>query len=319
MNYFLGIDMGGTNLRFGLVDEEGKLKWSSRFPTEAGSPKEEIFGVMKKGIDQGLQEAKVKSYRVKAIGVGVPGCVDFKTGLIYTLVNIPGWENTPLASKIKEVFNLPVFVDNDVNVMALGELFFGAARGARNVICITLGTGVGGGVIVEGNLYRGSSMTAGEVGHIVLEKDGAQCNCGNRGCLERYIGNRYLVERALALYAENAGVKIPEPLSPESLTQAARNGDQVAKAVWKEMANYLGIVLGGLVNFFNPDRIVIGGGVAEAGEFLFGPLEKGLKERSMKIPGNLVQLKKAELGVNAGLIGAATLAMGSKNSLKFKV
>ncbi|MBI1882714.1 MAG: ROK family protein [Chlamydiae bacterium] len=310
MNYFLGVDMGGTNLRFGLVDEKGKIHGSSCVSTEAGTSRKEILKKMEQGIRALLEEERKLKVAVKAVGVGVPGCVDFDRGFIHTLVNIPGWDDVPLANILQEAFHLPVFVDNDVNVMALGELVFGAAQGAKNVICITLGTGVGGGIIVEGKLYRGSSFTAGEIGHSIIHVDGLACNCGGRGCLERYVGNRYLVERALEKYRVDSKRKIPDPLTPEILAAWAQEGEKVALQLWKDMAKDLGMVLASLVNFFNPDLMVIGGGVAQAGKVLFEPLENFVRERSMKVPGACVRIVRAKLGQDAGVIGAAALAMG---------
>lgn len=309
MNHFLGIDMGGTNLRFGLVDEKGELTWSKRVSTEAGTKREHTLNVMKTGIREGLDQARINGWVVRGLGIGVPGAVDFEKGFIHTLVNVPGWENTSLSKLMEDEFHLLAFVDNDVNVMALGEHRFGAARGGRNVICLTLGTGVGGGIIVEGELYRGSSFTAGELGHIVVEREGPRCNCGNWGCLERYIGNRYLVERAVELYKHKSISIKTDTLTPESLASAAEKNDEVAKIIWQDAALRLGIVLAGLVNFFNPDLIVVGGGVAKAGAVLFEPLERVVRERSMKVPGRRVKIKPAQLGEDSGLIGAATLAI----------
>lgn len=305
----LCMDMGGTNLRFGLVDHSGELKWSLRTTTEAGLPREEIFKKMLEGLQQGIDVARSRDCAIEGIGAGVPGCVDFERGFVYTLTNVPGWDNTPLARMIEEKFGLAVFIDNDVNAMALGEHRFGSAQDANNVICVTLGTGVGGALILEGRLYRGSSFTAGEIGHVVIRDDGPPCNCGNRGCLERYIGNRYLVERAALLYRRHAGMHIPEDLTPETLAEAARHGDDIAGAVWKEAAGRLGLVLAGLVTVINPDRVIVGGGIANAGILLFEPLEKVVVERSMKIPGRHVKIVPAKLGEDAGLIGAAALAM----------
>jgi len=308
MSFALGIDMGGTNLRFGLVNIlEGKVTWSVKVPTSAGSGREEIYQKIKKGISDALRVSEERKCKVQNIGIGVPGCVDFERGFIYTLVNVPGWDNVPLAKMLEEDFSLPAFLDNDVNVMALGEYHFGAARDGRNVICLTLGTGVGGGVIVDGALYRGSSFTAGEIGHMIIDPDGPLCNCGGHGCLERYIGNRYLVDRAKELYGPESGMA-KSISTPADLEQWAVKGDRVAKQVWQEAAGHLGLVLSGLVNFFNPDTIVIGGGVSKAGPLLFEPLERFVKERSMKIPASHVKIKSAELGDDAGLIGSCLLA-----------
>ncbi|MDP3981640.1 MAG: ROK family protein [Chlamydiota bacterium] len=306
----VGVDVGGTYIKFACVDASGRLLEFHKIKTPVDSER----AVMMDHIVDGIRHcAKIMKREVQDVGIGVPGCVDFDKGFIHTLVNIPGWDDVPLADILKEKLGCRVFVDNDVNVMALGELHFGAAKKGRNVIALTLGTGVGGALIIDTRLYRGSSTTAGEIGHMVVEKDGFPCNCGSWGCLERYVGNKYLVEQV-----EEAKDDFPNSIlfhddtlviTPIEIEKAALKGDTLAMSIWEIAGTYLGIVIAGLVNFVNPDIIVIGGGVALAGDLILNPVRREIASRSMKRPREAVQVLPAELGENAGVIGAATLAM----------
>jgi glucokinase len=198
-------------------------------------------------------------------------------------------------------------VDNDVNMMALAELRHGAARGARNVCCITVGTGIGGGLIIEGALYRGRAMSAGELGHIQVEPEGIPCGCGNRGCLERYVGRDGLLRLArLAMKGKQGSLRRWEPLTPISLAEAARTGHPVAREVWERAGRYLGLALVGVVNLLNPDIIVIGGGIARAGRLLLDPARRIVRERALRIAARHVRVVRSTLGADAGIIGAAS-------------
>jgi glucokinase len=191
--------------------------------------------------------------------------------------NVPGWKNTPLKLLLERKLRIPVLADNDVNIMALGECKFGAGKGARDAVCITLGTGVGGGIIIDGGLYRGATYSAGEVGHMPLKESGLACNCGGYGCLERYVGNRHIsAEMKSAVRAGKApGVKAMvkgdlSQITPELISKAARRGDRAAIALWERIGGRIGVTLSGIVNLLNPEMIIIGGGVADAGNRFSG-------------------------------------------------
>ena len=235
---------------------------------------------------------------------------------MHYLTNIPDWREVPLGNILKKKLNLPVFVDNDVNVMALGELKFGAGAGARNMLCITLGTGVGGGLILGRKLYRGSSYVAGEFGHVPINIDGPECNCGGRACVEAYVGNSHIVRDTIARIKRGQATLIKRivkgdlsKITPEVIDEAARAGDKFAKNIWVDVGNKVGIGLAGVVNLLNVEKIVIGGGVAKAGKILFDSIRKTIDERAMKLPAKTVKVVKAKLGYDAGLIGAATLVL----------
>jgi glucokinase len=215
----------------------------------------------------------------------------------------------------------PTFIDNDVNVMALAELKFGAAKGTRNAICLTLGTGVGGGIILEGSLYRGSDSAAGEIGHIPINVGGIKCPCGGWGCMERYVGNEYIVKKTRKEIQGGRNSLINKltngdlsKITPQIISRAAKLQDRLAKEVWQEVGRNLGVALVGVVNFFNPEKIIIGGGISGAGRILFDELRKTIKKRAMPVQARTVKVLKSKLGKDAGIIGAAMLAMSEIRS-----
>ena len=233
------------------------------------------------------------------IGLGLPGPIDVKKGLVHFFPNIPGWVDVPLRAILKKRIGLPVFIDNDANLMCLAEYKLGAAKGARNAVCLTLGTGVGGGLIIEGRLYRGSSFAAGEIGHMPINEEGPDCNCGGTACLESYIGNRRIASRVRNVFGKDI------PLEKVS-RMAARNNRKAVK-IWEDVAGKLGLGLVGVVNLLNPDRIVIGGGVANAGDSLLSKVREVLLTKAMVVQAKAVKVLKAKLGNDAGMLGAALL------------
>lgn len=293
VKFAIGIDLGGTYTKLALVGSNGKIFQRSRLSTTAYGTKEKLLKAIVSEIEKILARARLPKRRLAGVGIGLPGPVDFKRGLVYDLTNVPGWKNTPLKRLLERKLGLPVLADNDVNVMALGECRFGAGRGAKYAVCITLGTGVGGGIIIDGEIYRGPSFSAGEVGHMPLKEEGLACNCGGYGCLERYVGNRYISDEFGS--------------TPETLSAAARKGDRAAIEAWERIGKRVGTTLAGVVNLLNPEKIIIGGGLAGAGELLFVPIRKMVKRRAMPVARKAVKIVKARLGNDAGMIGAAAL------------
>jgi len=233
------------------------------------------------------------------VGLGVPGPINFKKGLIYFMPNISGWHNVPLRAILRKRLGVAVFLDNDANLMSLAEYRLGAAKGAENAICLTLGTGVGGGVIINRQLYRGSGSVAGEIGHIPVNLTGPRCNCGGRACLEAYIGNSKIEKVAERIFKEKINLV--------QLSALARKNNRKAIKVWDEVGSILGSALVGVINLLNPDCIVIGGGVAGAGRVLFNKIREVIRAQAMPIQGRAVKVHRAKLGADAGLIGAALL------------
>lgn len=317
-SWILGVDFGGTRIKIGVVDAKGRILCRTGVDVQKRWSWKELTEVLVETLEAFLQDPAIPKKRLLGLGMGLPGLIDFEKGIVHHLVNVRGWKNLPFASILKKKIRLPVFIDNDVNLMALGEATYGAARGASNVVCITLGTGVGGGLILNGELYRGSSYAAGEIGHIPVSREGPLCACGSRGCFETTVGNQSIVRRARerirsgerSMASRMVDGKL-ENLSPEVLSRAARKGDRMSLSIWREVGEWVGMALAGVVNTYNPDRLVIGGGVAEAGEFLFRSIRKTLKKRALSFSVEHLQVVKAKLGNDAGIIGAAVLVRRS--------
>ncbi len=308
----IGIDVGGTNVKLALVTSEGKIIYSNSIPTRAEMGYEYTVDNIKQAIRDLLQETSVNPKDVEGIGFGFPGQVDYKSGIVRLAPNIPGWVDVPIAKMIEDEFHIPTRVDNDVRCAALGELNFGAGKGCENLICITVGTGIGSGLIVNGKLVRGASNAAGEIGHIKLQMhDGPICGCGDTGCLEAFASGPAIVAMAEDYIKGGKSTKFRElanpDITPYIVCEAAKAGDPVAKRIFTIMGEYIGIGLASVVNLLNPEKVIIGGGVAAAGSFLMDPLKETLKKRAMKIAGETVDVVPAQLGNTAGVIGASLL------------
>ena len=309
----IGIDVGGTNVKIALVDEKGKIKYSNSVPTRAEMGYEYTVNNIKQAIYDLLKETKLEPKNIEGIGFGFPGQVDYKSGIVRLAPNIPGWVDVPIAKLIEDEFHIPTRVDNDVRCAALGELNFGAGKGCENLICITVGTGIGSGLIVNGKLVRGASNAAGEIGHIKLQMNGGPiCGCGDTGCLEAFASGPSIVAMAEDYIRGGKSTKFREmansnPITPYIVCEAAKAGDPVAKRIFTIMGEYIGIGMASVVNLLNPEKIIVGGGVADAGEILMTPLKETLKKRAMKIAGEAVEVVSAQLGNTAGVIGASLL------------
>ena len=237
---------------------------------------------------------------------------DCEAGIVRELPNIPGWKNVPVSKIMEKEFNIPTKIDNDVRCAALGELKFGAGKGCQNLICITVGTGIGSGLIINGKLVRGAANAAGEIGHIKLQmNDGPICGCGDCGCLEAFASGPSIVAMAQEYILGGKSTKYRELANPEItpyiVAEAAKQGDKVAIKIFEKMGEYIGIGLASVVNLLNPEKIVIGGGVADAGNILFTPLINTLKKRAMPIQAQAVSVVPAQMGNTAGVIGASLL------------
>ncbi len=313
-NFRIGVDVGGTNVKIALVDNEGKIEYSNSVNTRAEMGYEYTIGNIKQAINDLLKESGVDKSAVEGIGFGFPGQIDYKNGIVRELPNIPGWTNVPIAKIMEDEFGIKTRVDNDVRCAALGELKYGAGQGCQNLLCLTVGTGIGSAIITNGKLVRGASNVAGEIGHIKLEiHDGPICGCGATGCLEAYASGPSIVAMAKnyisggksTKYREMAGDA--ENITPHIVAEAAKQGDGVAKQIFNIMGEYIGVGLTSVINLLNPEKIVIGGGVGEAGEILFDPIKKTVKERAMKMSADAVEIVPAQLGNSAGVIGACLL------------
>ncbi len=309
--YSVGVDLGGTNITIALVDAKGNIKNKVKISTQIDKDAGFVIKTIIENIKLIIKDVSVK--KLMGIGIGAAGQIDHENGVIQFSPNLH-WRNVHIVKEIRSKFKLPVAIDNDANVACYGEFMFGAGQGANNVICVTLGTGVGGGIIIDRKIYRGVNGSAGEIGHITVESNGRRCNCGNRGCMEAYVGAPHIKERAIEKIKSGRHsiiVKLVNgslnKITPKRLEEAALYRDKLALEIWQETGFYLGTGLASLINILNPEKIIIGGGVANAGKLIFDPLLKTIKERALPVSWQDTKIVRAKLGEDAGVIGAAML------------
>lgn len=313
----LGVDIGGTFLKGGLVDDTGRLRTLYRLPTPASQGAEAVIQAVASLIEHILSDTGLEPGTLRGVGIGCGGQLDIRTGVIVAATDIiPGWAGVPIRQRLQAAIGLPVVVDNDSKVAALAEYRFGAGRGADALVCMTIGTGIGGGIILDGRLVHGTADTAGHVGHIVVEPDGRPCGCGGYGCLEAHASGGALVQRARTAIRQGATTQIlhlaagdEAAITPKVICDAARAGDPLAMSIIGEAGRYLGLASSTLVNLLDPALIVVGGGVAQAGELLLEPMRQVVAERALPWPRSRVQIVPAQLGEDAGVIGAASLVL----------
>ena len=317
MNRYIGIDLGGTNLRAAIADTDtGEIFHQRKCPTLAAEGQDAVIQRIVQLIRDLLQINGLQDCDVKGVGIGVPGTPDINSGVIEFLPNMPGkWLNVPLKSIIEEQVQLPVAVINDVRAITLGEWKFGAGRGADTVACLAIGTGIGGGVVVNGQFHLGIGGTAGEFGHHVVEVNGLPCGCGGRGCLELYASGPAIAAMGVKEVMHGHTTRIGELVDYDlnridagTIVQAAVEGDPTAKGILQKAGMYLGIAVGNILGVISPQRVIFAGGVSSAGDLLLKPIVQTVNERVHVIPLRKVEFVLAELGINGGLIGAALWA-----------
>ncbi len=309
----IGIDLGGTNIKGALLDPDGKIIEKREVATQAKAGPEAVAGRMSGVIGELETLAKAARRRVTGIGLGVPGQPKQADGSVIFAPNLH-WHNVPLMQYLRRQTVLPIWLENDANLAALGEQWRGAGRGSVNMVMITVGTGIGGGLILDGRLYNGTSGSAGEIGHMVIDPEGPLCSCGRRGCLETLTSATAMVRMAREAIDQGRDTDLAriETLTARDIVLSAQAGDKVALEIINTAARYLGIGLGNVVNLINPDTIVVGGGVSRAGELLFAPLRRATLAWSLEAPAGIVKIVPAELGNDAGCIGAARLVWQKK-------
>ncbi len=312
--YILGVDVGATSVKMGLVDANGRILSRALFQTKAFASKDAFVKELIKQMRALLKKSGTGKNKLAGIGVGLPGRVDFKKGIVHDLTNIKGWNEVPLKKILYKIFKTAIYLDNDANAFASGQLIWGKARVARNAVCITLGSGVGGGLIIEGEVFRGSNFSAGEIGHVCIDINGPSCGCGANGCLESFVGNRYIASRAIEKIKKGQKTLLTKlvngdlkKITPELITRAARQRDAFSVKLWEQTGTYLGIGLSGIVNIINPDMVIVGGGLSKAGKFIFKPLNRELKKRAMRQHLKVLKVQNADFNDDAGVIGAASL------------
>jgi glucokinase len=314
VRFVLGIDIGGTNLVVGSVAEDGsRIVATASEPThaEAGAKDvlERLVGLADRAI--GVTRREVPGAEILGVGVGAPGPLDTKRGIVLLTPNL-GWVNLPLRQIIHDRLGLPAALDNDANCAVLGEWWVGAARGARQAIGITIGTGIGGGLILDGKLYHGASDVAGEIGHATIDTEGRRCKCGNYGCLEAYASGPNIALRAVEEIQAGAVSRLPtlvggdlSKVTAQTVYQAAQDGDDLALEVVNDTARFLGVGIANLLNVFNPEVVVVCGGVTAAGDHLFVPLRREVARRAFKPAVAACRIVAGELAGTAGVYGAA--------------
>jgi glucokinase len=317
MNHFIGIDLGGTNLRAAIADTDtGQIFHQRKWPTLAAEGQEAVIQRIVRLIRELTQANGTSGAAITGVGIGVPGTPDIETGVIQFLPNLPGkWLNVPLQTIVEDQVGLPVALINDVRAITLGEWTFGAGRGADTIVCLAIGTGIGGGVVVNGQFHLGIGGTAGEFGHHVVEIDGLSCGCGGKGCLELYASGPAIAAMGVKEVMHGHTTRIGElvnydlnQISVETIVQAAKEGDEIATEILERAGMYIGIVVGNILGTISPQRVIFGGGVSRAGDLLLRPIVKTVNKRVHVVPVKKVEFVLAELGMNGGLIGAALWA-----------
>jgi glucokinase len=325
-DYIVGVDLGATNIVSLLISRDGKIIARDTRKTMSGEGKKRAFSQIVNSARNVIGEGErsgISSKSILGLGIGGPGPLNSDGGVIHIAPNIPGWINAYLVKELEDELKLNVFLENDANAAALGEWWLGAGRDVDNLVLLTLGTGVGGGIIIGGEVLHGARNTAGEIGHTIIHEGGLLCSCGNRGCLEAYASARAVVKRTLsAIYRGEETLLTDlvknklEDITCKLVYDTAREGDSLCKQVVEETGRYLGIGIANIVNLINPEMIILGGGMANAGDLIFEPVRKYVREHSFTAAMEGVKIVSAALGVNAGAIGAVAYVLKKKGLLK---
>ncbi len=304
----IGVDLGGTNLRTALLNTEGDVLDKYKEATRASDGWKEIVKRLIQNIERQQKIAVQKGLLVAAVGVGAPGVIQVDKGIVVKSPNFPDWNNLPLKDELEKVLKLPVMIENDANAAALGEQWRGAGMGIGSMIFLTLGTGVGGGIVLNKQIWHGADGMAGELGHMTIIPDGRKCGCGNKGCLEMYASARGIVQSYQdALDISEAGIK--SEITSAQVFQEASNGNARAVKVMQGMGRILGIGIANLINIFNPEMVVIGGGVKDAWPLFIDSTRTEIMKRAFEVPAARTQILPSKLGDDAGTVGAAATAL----------
>lgn len=303
------IDLGGTKVRAIIADLSGDVKAEDIRSSRAKEGVDVTLDTMVATLVTACSAAGITQGDLKGLGIASPGAVDAFNGIVPEAPQLIGWKDVPLAKIMEERLRLPVLLENDANAAALGENRYGAGRGTRNMLYLTVSTGVGGGIIIEGDLYRGTRGAAGELGHVIIDIDGPPCGCGANGCLESFASGTAIARRGRELVAAGEAPKLAAlseregELTAEVMSKAAYDGDEVSRRVFHDAGTYLGVALATFVNIFNPQAILIGGGVARAADLFLAHARAVMEERAMRSPLEDVKLGLAELGDRVGSLG----------------
>jgi len=315
----LAIDLGGTKIFAAIISSKGQVIAKERCLTLADEGPQAVINRILSTIDHLLSQRNINSSQLDGISIAA-GAIDYEKGLITSSPHLPDWHDVPLRDIVKEKYKVNTFLMNDADAAALGEHHFGVGQGVNNLILLTVGTGIGGGIIINGRLYSGASGSAGEIGHMVIDVNGPRCSCGNTGCLEALVSGTAVAKEAIkrirqgerSSLTEIVGGKI-EDITAEEVSIAARAGDSLASEVILQAATYLGVGLANVVNIFNPEMIIIGGGMAKMGDLLLNPARQVVREKAYQLSAQAVQIVPAQLGDDAGVLGAAVFAFSTRS------
>ncbi|MDP2950585.1 MAG: ROK family protein [Chloroflexota bacterium] len=311
--YLGAVDLGGSKILSLIADGDGHRLAEDLRPTGAQEGPEVVLARIQASLDSALAGAGIERGDLAAVGICSPGPCDVQAGVIPSAPNLPGWQDVPLCRYLEERLGVPVYLENDATAAALGEHVYGAGRGCRHLIYITVSTGIGGGIIIDGKLYTGATGAAGEIGHITLDPDGPLCGCGNRGCLEAFASGRAVATQGDALIAQGGSPLLARlaqeegEVTAEAVCRAALAGDPEARRLIERAGYYLGIGFATYVNIFDPEMIIVGGGLSRAGDLLLGPARAEMKERAMPESLRVLRLELAELGDYSGAMGLVAL------------
>ncbi len=306
-NYVIGIDLGGTNLKAGIVDKGGKITHRLSIKTNYNADPQAISNQIFELIDEVIKEAHVKKSDIIGIGLGSPGLIDKKGETIIFSPNLPRWRNIPIKLLVTERFSMPCVLENDANAAAWGEKWVGAGKGVSSLVILTLGTGIGGGIVIDNKLWRGANNVAAEIGHMIIQMDGPKCSCGNNGCIEAYASATAMVRRFKELLKSgvSSSLKDSREITAKMINDAAFQGDKASLDVIEETGRYLGIALVNVMHILNPEMIVLTGGMIGSGELLMNPIRQVTKQNAFEASYKDTKIVFSQLGNDAGIIGAA--------------
>ncbi len=317
----LAVDLGGTKIITAIISNKGQMVAREYCLTLAEEGPQSVINRILSAIDHLLSLRNIESSQLGSISIAAAGVIDFDRGMITSSPNLPGWYDIPLRDIVREKHGVNTFLINDANAAALGEHHFGAGKGVNNLIYLTVSTGIGGGIIINGRLYSGLCGSAGEIGHMTIDVNGPKCNCGNIGCLETLASGTAVAKEAIRCISQGGKSSLTEivegkieNITAEEVSLAAQRGDSLALEVISKGATYLGIGMVNMVNIFNPEMIIVGGGMAKMGDLLLNPARRVVRERAFSLSAQAVRIVPAQLGDDVGVLGAAIFARRQKLS-----
>ncbi len=312
----IGVDLGGTNVKTAMVSWDKQVLAKDSRPTNAEGGPEAVMDAIESSVRDLLSQSDLGTEHVMAVGIGAPGPMDWRSGIVFSPPNLPGWENVPLGALMEKRLDVPCYVENDANVACYGEFWLGAGQGTQNMALLTLGTGVGGGLVIFGMLLRGEDGTAAELGHLKMQRDGRKCGCGSHGCLETYASVTGMVRTAVEGLSEGRESILRgqcddsfNGLTGRMISDAAQQGDSFARWVIEETATWIGLGISSIINYQNPEKVVLCGGMIAAGDMLLDPIRTVAFENSFKVPAERCEIVLAGLGSDSGVLGAAGCAL----------